>query len=58
MVNKKAVAEFKVTVKNPDTINTSYTPTGKKKIILDETSATPVSYTHLVYIVCVFVDRE
>ena len=40
VVNKKAVAKFTVTVKNPDTINTSYTPTGKKKIILDETSAT------------------
>ena len=40
MVNKKAVAKFKVTVKNPDTINTNYTPTGKKKIVLDETSVT------------------
>ena len=40
VVNKKAVAKFKVTVKNPDTINTNYTPTGKKKIVLDETSVT------------------
>ena len=40
VVNKKAVVKFKVTVKNPDTINTSYTPTGKKKIVLDETSVT------------------
>ena len=40
VVNKKAVAKFKVTVKNPDTINTSYTSTGKKKIVLDETSVT------------------
>ena len=38
VVNKKAVAKFKVTVKNPDTINTNYTPTGKKKIVLDESS--------------------
>ena len=29
-----------MTVKNPDTINTNYTPTGKKKIVLDETSVT------------------
>lgn len=40
VVNKKAVAKFKVTVKNPDTINTNYIPTGKKKIVLDETSVT------------------
>ena len=40
VVNKKAVAKFKVTVKNPDTINTNYTPSGKKKIVLDETSVT------------------
>ncbi len=40
VVNKKAVAKFKVTVKNPDTINTNYAPTGKKKIVLDETSVT------------------
>ena len=39
VMNRKAVAKFKVTVKNPDTINTKYTSKGKKKIVLEKTSA-------------------
>lgn len=38
VINSKAVAKFKVTVKNPDTINTKYTSKGKKKIVLEKTS--------------------
>ena len=38
VMNSKAVAKFKVTVKNPDTIHTKYTSKGKKKIVLEKTS--------------------
>ena len=38
VMNRKAVAKFKVTVKNPDTIHTKYTSKGKKKIVLEKTS--------------------
>ena len=38
VMNSKAAAKFKVTVKNPDTIHTKYTSKGKKKIVLEKTS--------------------
>ena len=38
VMNRKAVAKFKVTVKNPDTIHTKFTSKGKKKIVLEKTS--------------------
>ena len=38
--SNKKVATVSSKVKNPDTINTNYTPSGKKKIVLDETSVT------------------
>ena len=39
-VNKKVKATFKVTVKSPDQVNISYSPKGKAKITLKETSVT------------------